>query len=97
MNGVELARKLRQLYPEIIIVFVTSHTKYLKDFLDMKADYYVLKPYNREDVVDALSRARAYAGRLKKRIRVVTFGSFEVYVDGKPLGFLTAKAKELFA
>ena len=97
MNGVELAKELRKLYPKIIIVFVTSHTRYLKDFIDIKADYFVVKPYNKADVEDALERAKAYAGRLKKRIRVQTFGTFEVYLDGKPLAFKSAKAKELLA
>lgn len=97
MNGVELAKELRKLYPKIIIVFVTSHSKYLKDFIDIKADYYVLKPYSKQDVEDALERALAFSGRLKKRIRVQTFGSFEVYVDGKPVGFKTQKARELLA
>ncbi len=97
MNGVELARELRKLYPEIIIVFVTSHSKYLKDFIDVKGDYYVFKPYSRQDVQDALQRAMIYSGRLKKRIRACMFGSFDVYVDGKVMGFKSAKAKELLA
>jgi two-component SAPR family response regulator len=97
MNGVELARELRKLYPEIIIVFVTSHSKYLKDFIDVKGDYYVFKPYSRQDVQDALQRAKFYSGRLKKRIRACMFGAFDVYVDGKVMGFTSAKAKELLA
>lgn len=97
MNGVELAKELRALYPKIIIVFVTSHSKYLKDFIDIKADYYVLKPYTKSDVQDALQRAMAYSGRLKKRIRVETFGNFNVYIDEKLVSFKSRKAKELFA
>ena len=97
MNGVELAKRLRLLYPEIIIVFVTSHSKYLKDFIDIKADYFVFKPYTREDVQDALRRALIYSGRLKKRMRCVTFGPFDAFVDGRVMSFKTAKAKELFA
>ena len=92
MNGVELAKELRKLYPDIIIIFVTSHSKYLKDFIDIKADYYVFKPYSKQDVQDALKRAMIYKGRLKKRIRAVMFGSFDVYVDGKVMSFKSAKS-----
>ena len=97
MNGVELARELRRLYPEVIIVFVTGHKEYLGDFIDMKADYYVLKPYGKEEVRDVLQRARLYSARLKKRVRIQTFGKFEVFIDGIPMHFKHAKAKELLA
>jgi len=33
----------------------------------------------------------------EKRVRVQTFGNFEVFVDGKPLCFARSKTKELFA
>ena len=97
MNGVELAKELRKLYPEVIIVFVTGHKEYLSDFIDMKADYYVLKPYGKEEVRDVLQRAKLYSARLKKRIDILTFGNFEVLVDGKPLHFSSSKARELLA
>ena len=97
MNGVELAKELRKLYPEVIIVFVTGHKEYLSDFIDMKADYYVLKPYGKKDVKDVLERARLYSARLKKRVSIRTFGQFEVFIDGKPLYFKVAKAKEILA
>lgn len=97
MNGIELAKELRRLYPEVIIVFVTGHKEYLSDFIDMKADYYVLKPYGKKEVKDVLERAMLYSARLKKRIDIRTFGTFMVFVDGKPLHFSSSKARELFA
>ena len=97
MNGVELARELRKLYPEMIIVFVTGHKEYLADFIDMKADYYVLKPYGKEEVRDVLRRAKLYSARLKKRVSLRTFGAFEVFADGRPVYFKSAKAKEILA
>ena len=97
MNGVELARELRKLYPEVIIVFVTGHKEYLEDFLTVKGDYYVLKPYTREDVLEVLQRAKLLSGRLKKRVFIHTFGAFDVFVDGVPIHFKRKKAKELLA
>ena len=97
MNGIELAKELRKLYPEVIIVFVTAYKEYLSDFIDMKADYYVLKPYTRKDVMDVLERAKLLSGRLRKRVYIRTFGDFEVFLDGKPLEFPGARIRELFA
>lgn len=97
LDGIELARELKKLYPQIIIVFVTAHKNYLEEFINIKADYFVLKPYTREDVEDVLKRAKLLSRRLKKRIYIRTFGTFEVFVDGKPVHFRNAKSKELLA
>ena len=97
MNGIELAKKLRELYPDIIIVFITGHKKYLEEFIYMKADYYVFKPYTVKDVEDVLKRAKLLSKRFDKRIFIRTFGNFEVFVEGKPIYFTSAKAKELLA
>lgn len=97
MNGIDLAKELRLLYPEIIIVFVTGHPEYLEEFINIKADYFVVKPYGKAEVEDVLARAHLLSGRLKKRIKVHTFGEFVVMVDDEPLNFHSFKAQELFA
>ena len=38
-----------------------------------------------------------YKNEIGRRVRVQTFGGFDVFVDGKPLAFKRAKAKELLA
>ena len=97
MDGIELAKELKKLYPDIIIIFVTAHKDYFEDFINMKADYYVLKPYTKKDVEDVLKRAKLLSKRFKKRIYIRTFGTFEVFVDGKPAYFKNTKSKELLA
>lgn len=34
---------------------------------------------------------------MEKRVKIVTFGAFEVFVDGEPFTFPSAKARELMA
>ena len=97
MNGIELAKKLRDLYPAIIIIFVTAHQEYLIDFIHVKADYYVLKPYTKEDVESTLQRAKLLSKRLDKSIFFKTFGNFEMFIEGKPTDIRSAKARELLA
>lgn len=97
MNGIELAKRLKELYPEIIIVFVTAYEKYLTEFLKIKADYYVIKPYTKDDVLDVLSRAELLSKRQQKRIFIKTFGNFDLFIEGRLLYFSSAKAKELLA
>lgn len=98
MDGITLGRKLREMNKDIIIIYISSYEKYLRDaMLGIKADYFVLKPYRAEEVADILDRAKYLSGRLGKRVRVRTFGDFDVFIDGQFVEFTNQKAKELFA
>ena len=97
MSGIELARRLRMCRPGMVVIFVTAHPEYAADAIHAKADFVVFKPYEREDIIDALERARLLSERQKKRIRFRTFGHFDMFVDGKLVNFKSAKAKELLA
>lgn len=97
MNGIELAQRLRQIRPDMIIVFATAHPKFAVDALRMKADYIIFKPFDQEDIADVMERAKLFRQRQKKRIRFQTFGPFEMLVDGRPVHFRSGKAKELLA
>ena len=44
MNGIELARRLREIKRDMIIIFVSGYSDYVLDALKMKSDYYVFKP-----------------------------------------------------
>ena len=97
INGMELAQRLRQIRGDIIIVFATAHPKFAVDALRMKADYMIFKPFDREDIADVMERAKLLRRRQSKRFFFRTFGSFDMLVDGEPVRFRSAKAKELMA
>lgn len=97
MNGMELARQLRLIRSDVIIVFVTAHPKFAVDALKMKADYIVFKPFDRDDIIDVMERAKLFRQRQKKRFYFHTFGAFDMLIDGKPVKFRSGKAKELMA
>ena len=97
MSGIELSKRLRAIRPNMIVIFVTAHPEYSADAIHAKADFVVFKPYERDDIVDALQRASLLAVRQKKRIFIRTLGHFDLFVDGKIVSFRSAKAKELLA
>ena len=97
MNGIELAMRLREMRRDIIIVFITAHPRFAVEAFQMKADYMVFKPFDRDDIQDVLERARLLHSRQKKRVQFHTFGNFEVLYNGTPLVFEREKAKELLA
>ncbi|MBT9780078.1 response regulator [Clostridium sp. MCC353] len=97
MSGIELARRLREIDRDMIIIFVSANSQMTLEALRMKADYYVIKPYTKEDIKDALYRAKLLAKRQYKRMFIRTFGRFDVFIDGKLVKFPNAKSKELLA
>lgn len=97
MNGLELGSRLRQMYKDMILIYVTGHTQYVVDTLRMKADYCIMKPYNREDVEDVLERVKLLSRRQQKPVQVRMFGRFQVFINNEPVHFRNSKAKELFA
>lgn len=97
MNGMDLAKHLRQIRTDIIIVFATAHPKFAVDAMKMKADYIIFKPFDREDIIDVMERAKLFRQRQKKRYYFHTFGLFDMLVDGEPVRFRSSKAQELMA
>lgn len=102
MDGIALAMKIKELRPETDIVFVTGYAQYAVDAWAIHARGYVMKPVSpdrlREEINYVLSlRADRQPRRPSAHIEVKTFGSFDVLVDGEPVHFQRAKAKELLA
>lgn len=95
-NGIELARELRAMKPDVMIVFVSAYDKYLWDFNRIDGDYYIIKPYTEETIEAVMKRLRLLVQRQHKDIFIQTFGRFTVLREGRPLD-LTGKAKEILA
>lgn len=97
MNGITLAGKLKEVNPDIIIIFVTAYSHFALDALKIKADYFVIKPYERADVLDAIRRAKLLVKKRSKDVLIRTFGRFDIFVDERIVKFSNAKSKELLA
>jgi len=46
LTGIETAREIRQKDPVVRIAFITSSNEHAAESYEVKADYYLLKPYN---------------------------------------------------
>jgi two-component SAPR family response regulator len=95
-NGIELAKELRKINKDVIIVFISAYDDYLWDFNKIGGDYYILKPYDKETLEMAMERLRLLLKRQEKEYYIQTFGRFLVMKNGRPLP-LTGKAKEILA
>lgn len=97
MSGIDLGEKFRVLYPKIVLIYVTGHEDAYIDAMRMKADFYVCKPFDREDILEAIDRAQLLSARPFKQTMIRTFGRFDVFVAATLIHFLNAKSKELLA
>lgn len=98
MHGVELAHKIKLQHPQVNIIFTTGYSNYMGEAFAMHASGYLLKPIIKEKVEAEFEYLR-YVKPIKnnRRIRVQTFGNFEVFVGDEPMKFQYSKTKELFA
>lgn len=97
MNGIELAGRLKELNPDMIIIFVTAYSQFAIDALKIKADYFVIKPYSHADMIDAVRRAKLLIKGCRKNVFIRTFGRFDIFVEDRLVKFSNAKSKELLA
>ncbi|WP_461809892.1 response regulator [Faecalimonas sp.] len=96
MNGIELAVKLREICPSILIVFISAYDEYIRDSNLIGGDYYIVKPYKRETIVMMMQKMQMLSKGLHKEIYVQMFGRFNVLKNGVPIA-LRGKAKEILA
>lgn len=98
INGLELAKAIKELSEEINIVFVTSYTEYAFEAFGLYASGYLLKPVAVEDIKQVMGHLRNPIQQCReKKVHIQCFGNFEVFVDDKPIIFKRAKTKELLA
>ena len=96
INGLALADKLIDIYPNIPIVFITGMPitmANLSERIKTNTVGFLYKPYNANKLAEFLNI-------IKKRtpiLYVKMFDGFDCFVDGKLVLFSSSKSKELFA
>jgi len=106
-NGLEVAKALKDIYPKINIIFVTANKKNAKNVFEQHSSGFILKPVSKKAIQREIENLKSPFGNspqqalpsipAEAKIRVQTFGSFDVFFNGKPLAFSRLKAKEAFA
>ncbi|MEA3384456.1 MAG: response regulator [Campylobacterota bacterium] len=58
LNGIEMVKEIRELDPEVPIVFTTAHgeSSYLMEAIKLKIAYYALKPINTTELLQNVSK-----------------------------------------
>ncbi len=99
ISGFDLADKLIQLKPDVRIVFITG---YIQDEEEVKKRFsknlfrIIYKPYIDDDIESLIEDLKQDLEK-RPKIRIRTFGNFDVFVNGAPVNFVCKKGKELLA
>lgn len=98
MDGLELGRKLMEIYPDLNLIFCTSYDEYVSEaFRKIRCNGYITKPVDAGQISQELAHLRIRFRPTGKRIRFHCLGRFEVYADGQPIKFENSKTKEFLA
>lgn len=103
INGLELAERLIDLFPDIGIAFLTAYNNYASEAFEVNAVDYILKPIREERLFMALDKLEVrIPGKLgaeicKDRLSIRMFGKFTVWLDGELLRWNRQKSAEIFA
>ena len=98
MNGIQLAKRLKERNPKVNLIFVTAYEHYARNAYALHASGYITKPVNEQKIKEEVENLR-FPVEIKSagRLQIKCFGNFEVFANGLPVKFQYTKSKELFA
>ncbi len=98
LSGLDLGRYLKDMYPQVNLIFLSDGADHAMSALSLHASGYVLRPAEegalRMELDDLRHPAPQESG---KRVFAQTFGNFELFVDGQPVAFKYTRTKEIVA
>ena len=97
MDGLGLAKTIRQIQPRCNLIPVTEHPEYALEALQIFVSGFLLKPVSEAAVRSVLENLRYPAEDISAGVKIQCFGNFEIFVGGRPLAFKRSKSKELLA
>lgn len=62
LNGLECAKRISDINPKTIIIFVTAHEEYMSEAFQLYAFDYMVKPFNPNRIIQTLERIAFMAG-----------------------------------
>jgi diguanylate cyclase (GGDEF)-like protein/PAS domain S-box-containing protein len=96
INSNILARRFKEIYPEIIIIFISQNIKFFKSQNNIN-NYYVLESNTPDEIESAVNRAIFLTKEIKNSIYIRTFGDFDIFIHNTPVKFENSNAKQFLA
>jgi len=98
LSGLDLGRYLKDMYPQVNLVFLSDGPEQAMEALVLHASGYVVRPVGEAALQRELDDLRHPAFQESgKRVFAQTFGNFDLFVDGQPVAFKYTRTKEIVA
>ena len=91
MNGMELARKVRKLDQNVVIVFATGVSDYLEEGYEVEALHYLIKPLSKEKIERCMEKA--LERRRQERFLTLHTGDEIVKVSVECINYVEARGR----
>ena len=79
MNGLLAAKRASEKWNNVKIIFLTAHIEYVQNAFKVKTFRYLLKPFKKEDIAEALYEAMDVI--LEKNFKIVKFQDRVIQID----------------
>jgi len=98
-SGMDIIDDILNLHSGIEIVFVTAFNQYALQAFENSAIDYILKPLTFKRLLKTINRINKIAKQPAEEQKPFfkCFGSFEIYIHGKPVIWRNAKTREIMA
>ena len=95
-DGIATARRLKEINPDINIIFSTGFGSYRDVAFDLHASGYLIKPITEKGVRNELDNLRRPVP-VTKKLKAITFGNFQILYGNEHVKFKYQKTMELLA
>ncbi|WP_022761708.1 LytR/AlgR family response regulator transcription factor [Butyrivibrio sp. AD3002] len=58
VSGMDVARKLRDISDDVVIIFITGEKQYVFDAFDVRAFHFLVKPFSNEKLISVIKAAK---------------------------------------
>ena len=79
-NGIQLGEKIKSLYPDTVIIYITAHEEYAVKAFEVHAFHYLLKPLTKEHFFLVMDEALAY---IRKKLPAEPAKTFSIQIKGE--------------
>lgn len=69
-NGMEAARRIRELSPKAVIIFLTASEEFYREAFDVYAFHYLIKPVKLAELTEVLQKARDLIAAPKEALHI---------------------------
>jgi two-component system LytT family response regulator len=96
MDGLELASKIRDIAPNIFIVFQTAYSEHALDAFRSGGIDYILKPISKESIKASIERVQKYTPSATDEKKILAKAGDDIYlIDSEDIFYIQADLDEV--